>query len=744
MVAMTVGMALLAGALQVEGRPNILYIYVDDMGWGAIGPNGQDARRAKGLPSAKTPSIDSLATAGINFRRGYGCMVCSPARSSSMTGFHQGHTYADRNDPDNAKKAMRREDVTLGDALKAAGYATGYWGKWGFGGSKEKTATPVIQNRQTLPNSHGFEDVLAELHHVRAHTFFQPTLWSCLPGDADLELIKNNLSDYESNADYPERAAHHSHPDYPDTAYCDDYYAFRALDFVRKNAQQYNKDGTPFLACFCPQIPHAPFKEVAKLPEWDAEYKDDAWFRKLSPEGQQWVAMVTRIDTHIGNILAALEDPNGDGDTSDSVADDTLVIFQSDNGGAKNSGIKEMDANAHLRENKGSIYEGGIRVPMLMRWPAMIHGKSALRAGTSSDKVIDATDFLPTFCELAGVEAPLGIDGMSQAAFLMGADGGRTRDFVIHEAGKGSSIIRGNMKLVKLKKSLELYDLAADPSEKNDISASNPELVEELTALLEGERVDEPKGFANTYHDWTGKDGASTAKAGNWSDYVYKNEVNGIVYHTDDGAPQVSWVAKMHNKGSKGNTAVARADLELLALELAGKSPKAMQILEVKGCTVTGRNEIRLKPFAKVMLMGGTLASLRHVDLLADAILEGTGTIDAALYHAGRLAVTSTMAVTGDYHASSGAKLDMILGGNNGTQVKIDGEASLAGTLSVTTAPGFAAKKGDRFRVLTAGKLTGKFANPNGQVVAGDGTAFSIDYADKAVVLTVAAATKNK
>ena len=106
-------------------RPNILYLYVDDMGWGSIGPNGQEARRVNGDPRVLTPNIDRLAALGVNFTRGYGCTVCSPARSSQQSGFHQGHTYADRNNTNNAKKAMRADDVLMGDVLSAAGYVTG-------------------------------------------------------------------------------------------------------------------------------------------------------------------------------------------------------------------------------------------------------------------------------------------------------------------------------------------------------------------------------------------------------------------------------------------------------------------------------------------------------------------------------------------------------------------------------------------------------------------------------------------
>ena len=119
-------------AAHAASRPNILYFYVDDMGWGSIGPNGQAARKKSGEAYVKTPNLDKLAAAGINFSRAYGCTVCSPARSSQQTGFHQGHTFADRNDSDNAKKAIRVEDICMGDALAAAGYVTGILGKVGL------------------------------------------------------------------------------------------------------------------------------------------------------------------------------------------------------------------------------------------------------------------------------------------------------------------------------------------------------------------------------------------------------------------------------------------------------------------------------------------------------------------------------------------------------------------------------------------------------------------------------------
>ena len=163
-------------------RPNILYFYVDDMGWGALGPNGQFERKANGQPHLITPTLDRLSRKGVTFARSYGCTVCSPARSSQQTGFHQGHTFADQNDRDNAKKAIREDDLTMGDMLSKAGYFTGYWGKWGYGGSANKDPYPKILNVQTLPTSHGYDHVVAELNHVRANTFYQTNLWKA-PAD---------------------------------------------------------------------------------------------------------------------------------------------------------------------------------------------------------------------------------------------------------------------------------------------------------------------------------------------------------------------------------------------------------------------------------------------------------------------------------------------------------------------------------------------------------------------------------
>lgn len=717
-------------------RPNILYFYVDDMGWGSIGPNGQAERRAKGLPSVKTPNLDKLAAEGMNFTHAYGCTVCSPARSSQQTGFHQGHTFADRNDPDNAKKAIRTDDVTMGDALSAASYATGYWGKWGYGGSKEQK-NPVIQNVQTLPTSHGYTHVLTELHHVRAHTFFQPTLWSApAKGNAKggLELAPNTMLKYLGDAKFPAQPSNHAHPKYPIISYCDDAYAFAALEFVRSQSENYNATKQPFFGLLAVQIPHGPFDEVAKLPGWDSAYADDPHFSKLAKQTQQWAAMVTRIDAHFGNILGALADPNGDGKTDDSVVDNTLVIFMSDNGGPGGKNNQQLDANGGLRGNKGVIYEGGIRVPTIMRWPGKI------QAGSEYDLPVDVTDLLPTFCDLAGVETPLGLDGVSLAPILTGEGERKAREFLIHEAGKNQSIIRGYHKLVRTPKGLDLYNLQTDRAEKTNIANGNKNLVSELEALLLGERVDEPRGFANTYHQWTGKNGASASDPENWSDYIYENE--GVTYIEEKGGPQLSWTATIEHRDKTPAKITADKNLGFLGLEIWGTVP--IELALGSNINLTGRNEIRLKDNAVITVDGGTISSLRWIDVHEGATIKGSGKIDAVVYNKGTVSVAATKSgkspvlhVSRNFHQSEGAILAIEITGEESAPLLVDGESHLSGKLKISVSKHATFQTNQILSLIEASSISGRFTNAQDTLTTEEGTIFEIQYRDKQIDLKV-------
>jgi len=627
-------------------RPNILYIYVDDMGWGSIGPNGQWDRAKAGQPHLLTPNLDRVARAGVNFPFSYGCTVCSPARSSQQTGFHQGHTYADRNDPDNAKKAIRAEDATMGDVLKAAGYTTGYWGKWGYGGSKDMQA-PTIDNVQTLPTSHGYQHVVAELHHVRAHTFFQPTLWSApVPKGAKahaggLYLTPNSMQPWSGN-EHPNQPALQGHKDYPKVAYCDDVYAFAALDFVRREAQS----NAPFFGLLAFQVPHAPFGEIEQLPNWDKAYRDASFFDALPNQAKQWAAMISRIDGHIGNLLAALDDPNGDGDTSDSVRDNTLIIFQSDNGGPQQISNKIFDANGGLSGGKGSVQEGGIRVPTLMAWPAHIKPGGPLEPNTNCDRLIDVTDLLPTFAELAGAPAPLGVDGVSLAPTLTGKGWQSERAFVIHESGRGDSVIMANGdKYLRSKQkkgkggnsASAIYNVRNDPGESKAIK--DPEKLARFEQILRDEHAGTPAGQCATYHNWIAKNGGAFADADNWSEYKYANA--GITYQEEAGGPKPSWIIQI--EGERPKAIMVDADASVLALGM--KDGTALSVT----AKLTVRNELRIGLGSVVGLREGGEIQARQIEIQSGGMLAGDSQVNGTIYNHGSI-LPKDMKVNGSVH----------------------------------------------------------------------------------------------
>jgi len=690
-------------ATQTAPRPNILYLYADDLGWGSLNANLESETLTK------TPTIDSLVAGGINFRRAYGCMVCSPARSTQQTGFHQGHTWSDRNDPASSK-AIRADDQTIGDLLNAAGYRVAYYGKWGYGADSAKI-DPAINNPQTLPVNHGYTGLRAELHHVRAHTFFQPSLWF---NNIDTHG-KDTVLKYNANQGGKKKE------------YADDLYAEAAEAFIRMHAN----GPKPFFCEIAFQVPHTPLGDVAEMDDWFADYGDadtSDWSEKV----KQYAAMVTRQDHHIASLLAALDDPNSDGNTSDSVRANTLVIFASDNGGQWGEPHDFFLTNGNLKGTKGKVDEGGIRVPTVFNW------KGVIAPGQSTDHITCVSDILPTLCELAGVLPPVGIDGVSIAPLLTGNGQQRVRPWFTHEAGKNWSLIRKDG--IKLRNKGRLYKLADGSNtdyEATDLLTDVDDPMhetylkwkDEMEAIALAERVTEPDDFANTYHHWIGANGAKLGKAGNWSDYEYAN--GSITYISEDGAPRERWNATLANTKSADQTAVLDSDINVLSIEIAG-NPKtgAKQTLAVKsGKTLTGRNEIRISPLGIVKLEGGTLASTRWVDLFEGALLGGTGTLDATLYNAGTLFATPKgITIQGDYHQSASATLKAAIGTH--TPLTIKGSATLGGTLDIV----FKNLKEKRFTVLSADALTGTFNAPGGIVESGE-QRFRIHYSASTVEL---------
>jgi arylsulfatase A len=418
-------------------KPNIVLILADDLGYGDIGPYGQR--------QILTPNLDRLAAGGLRFTQAYaGAAVCAPSRSVLMTGLHTGHTPIRANA---GTFPLQADDVTLAEVLQRAGYQSGGFGKWGLGDA----GSPGI------PTRHGFIAFFGYLHQIHAHTYFPEFLWD---NERKHPLAGN------SNGGRGEYSA--------------DLIADRALQFIRAH-----RDGPFFL--YAPfTLPHGRFE----VPN-DEPYTGRDW---PQPE-KNFASMVTRLDGHIGRIMALL--------TELQLERDTIVFFASDNGGISGEGhdVKRFRSNGPLRGEKATLYEGGIRVPMIVRWPGRV------AEHTTSDVPWGFWDFLPTLAELAGTRAPDGIDGISVLPTILGKNGGaqkpseRTFYWEHLQFNRQTSELRtetmlqavrmGDWKAVRSKPGapLELYDLADDTGESSDVASAHPDVVSKIEAYLKTART---------------------------------------------------------------------------------------------------------------------------------------------------------------------------------------------------------------------------------------------------------------
>ena len=437
--------AVIGGSLKAKGfgdgskRPNIIFIMADDLGYGDLGCYGQK--------QIKTPNIDRLADEGMRFTNCYtGSTVCAPSRSVLMTGQHTGHTRVRNNmgkvggtlvtDDGSPQRRvpLEAEDVTVAEVLKQAGYATGITGKWGL-------AEP---NTDGLPTRQGFDEWFGYLNQRRAHTYYPPYLWR----NEKKQMLEGNKDGGRKQ-------------------YSHDMFTDFALSFLRQH-----KAG-PFFLYLPYTIPHAKYEIPSTEP-----YTDKSW----PADAKVHAAMITRMDRDIGRIMTLLKEL--------AIDEQTLVFFCSDNGAAKRwEGV--FDSSGPLRGHKSDLYEGGIRTPMIVRWPGKV------TAGRISDSPWYFADVLPTLAELAGVEPPSNIDGMSIMPTLLGREQRTDDRFMYWEfpAGKFQQAVRWrNYKAVRLSpgKPLELYDLNKDIAEKKDIAAEHPDVIARIEEYLKTARTDSP------------------------------------------------------------------------------------------------------------------------------------------------------------------------------------------------------------------------------------------------------------
>lgn len=433
-------------------RPNVVLIVADDLGWGDLGCYGQR--------NIRTPVLDRMAQEGMRFTDHYaGHTVCAPSRCALMLGLHTGHcpVRGNREVQPMGQQPIPDEAFTLAELFKQAGYTTALIGKWGLGGPGSSGE----------PNRQGFDYFFGYLCQRHAHNYFPEFLFR----NHQRVVLRNLLAE-------PKR------PDGAGVAirrldYAPDLMLKEALAFIRRNRAR------PFFLYFATTLPHANNEagdRGMEIPDYGI-YRDLPW-----PEPQKGhAAMITRLDQDVGRILDQLERLG--------LTDRTLVLFTSDNGPHREGGNDPEfnDSNGPFRGIKRDLYEGGIRVPLIARWPGRIP------KGVVSDHVCAFWDYLPTFAELLGVALPVDVDGISFLPTLLG-DPSRQRQHAFlywefHERPATVQAIRmGKWKAVRHSPSgpVELYDLSTDPGESRDLAGQHPEVVEKIREYLRTARTDHP------------------------------------------------------------------------------------------------------------------------------------------------------------------------------------------------------------------------------------------------------------
>ncbi len=445
---------LLTGGVRAADAhpPNIVFFFADDLGFGDVGCYGQT--------KIKTPHIDRLATEGMKFTTAYaGNAVCAPSRCCLMTGKHPGHAYVRDNrqwKPSvqwSGQIPIPEDTVTLTSLFKQKGYATGAMGKWGLG-SPENRGDPA---------KHGVDYFFGYYCQAHAHNHYPQYVYR----NGQKVELKGNTGGATGKQ------------------YTQDLFEAEALKFIRGHKDEpfflYLPFTVPHLALQAPQDSLAEYK--GKFDE--TPYRGKAYQPNDTPRAA-YAAMITRLDRTVGRVMDLLKQLKLD--------DNTLVIFSSDNGAIDayaGTDAKFFGSLANFRGMKGSLYEGGIRIPLIFRWPGRI------KSGTTSDLPVAFWDLLPTFCGAAGIESPKDIDGVSILPTLTGKTGQRVHEFLYWEFpsyGGQQAVRAGKWKAVRQKlnkgpSAIELYDLEADPSETKNIAAEHPDVVKRLASIMKTEHT---------------------------------------------------------------------------------------------------------------------------------------------------------------------------------------------------------------------------------------------------------------
>jgi len=427
--------------------PNIIFIMADDLGYGDLGSYGQEM--------IQTPRLDSMAAQGMRFTNFYaGNTVCAPSRSVLMTGKHMGRTRVRGNASGQMKQSLADESVTLASMLKGVGYQNALIGKWGLGEI----------DQPGMPLEQGFDYFFGYLNQVHAHNHFPEFLWrnrDSVQLDNEVQPVpraysRNFVGGYATKK----------------VEYSQDLFAEEALSFIEKQKNE------PFFLYLALVVPHANNEAGSKgqeVPDYGI-YADKDW-----PEPQKGTAaMISRMDADIGEMMDALK--------QHGIDENTIMFFTSDNGPHSEGGNDPQffDSNGSLQGIKRDLTEGGIRVPLIARWPGQIP------ANTTTDHIGYFGDMMATFADLAGTKAPDSTQSISIVPVLTGTPSEQqTHDYLyweFYEQGSRQAVRFGKWKAIRepmFTGNIQLYNLEEDIGESNDLAEQYPERVEEARAMME-------------------------------------------------------------------------------------------------------------------------------------------------------------------------------------------------------------------------------------------------------------------
>jgi len=435
---------------QKNQKPNIIFIFADDLGYGDIGCYGQE--------KIETPNIDKLAKNGMKFTQFYsGSTVCAPSRSSFLTGLHTGHTAVRGNVsyPPEGQTPLPDSVITFANILQQNGYATAAFGKWGLG----------YITTSGDPNKKGFDEFYGYNCQSLAHNYYPDHLWD------NHERINFQIKD-----------------------------SLYSADVIHQQAMQYlkNTGDKPFFMYLPYTIPHGEvivphdsiyYHYIKKFKEQPiaAPARYDGRLLGEYPHAS-FAAMITRLDNYVGEIVKMVKEKG--------IANNTLIIFTSDNGPHKEGGGDPdfFNSNGIYKGIKRDLYEGGIRVPFIAYWPGKIRSSVI-------DRPFALWDMYPTFLQLAGVSNKKAIDGISMVPTLLKNGKQKEHEFFyweFHENDGRQAVRWGKWKAVKLSvtkdpnPAIELYDLEKDPQENNNIVVQNPSVIKKMEELFSKEHMYNP------------------------------------------------------------------------------------------------------------------------------------------------------------------------------------------------------------------------------------------------------------